>query len=107
MSDNVPPGAGKRALGLMQHWYYHVPDLLLAAVSYLIVARLALLPFGADGALIVRALNALTAPVVAGVAAMTPRLLPSPAVLLAALAWLYAARVVLRAAMAATGLRLS
>jgi hypothetical protein len=91
----------------MQHWYYHVPDLLLAAVSYLIVARLALLPFGADRALIVRALNALTAPVVAGVAAMTPRLLPFPAVLLAALAWLYAARVVLRTAMAATGLRLS
>jgi hypothetical protein len=90
----------------MQNWYYHFPDLLLAAGCYLIVARLALMPFVADTSAIARRLRVITTPVVAPVAAITPRLLPPPAVLLAALAWLYAARVMLRAGMAATGLRL-
>ena len=90
----------------MKSWYYHVPDMLLAVASYLIVARLALLPFGGDRFAIVRGLRLLTTPVVAPVAALTPRMLPAPAVLLAAIAWLYAARVLLRAGMAATGLRL-
>jgi uncharacterized protein YggT (Ycf19 family) len=90
----------------MKNWYYHVPDMLLAVATYLIVARLALLPLGGDRTAIVRALRVLTTPVVAPVAAITPRMLPAPAVLLAAVAWLYAARVLLRAGMAATGLRL-
>jgi hypothetical protein len=90
----------------MKNWYYHFPDMLLAACCYLIVARLALAAFVADTAAVVRTLRLITWPVVTPVAAITPKMLPPPAVLLAALAWLYAARVVLRAGMAATGLRL-
>ena len=90
----------------MKNWYYHVPDMLLAGASYLIVARLALLPFGNGASAIVRAVHALTAPVLAATASITPRLLPPPLLLLAALAWLYALRIVLRAGMAVTGLRL-
>jgi hypothetical protein len=90
----------------MKGWYYHVPDMLLAAACYLIVARLLLLPFRNGASAIVRTVNALTLPIVAATAAITPRMLPPPLVLLAALAWLYAARIVLRAGMAATGLRL-
>jgi uncharacterized protein YggT (Ycf19 family) len=90
---------------LMQNLYYHVPDLLLAAASYLVMARLLLSPFPGNG-FIVRTLGALTAPVVAPIAAITPRLVPPPVLLLAVVAWLYAARVILRAGMAATGLRL-
>ena len=93
----------------MKNWSYHLPDLLLAVASYLVVARLLLsaLPIGQGFIVrIVRTLSALTAPVVAPVAAITPRLVPPPMLLLAVVAWLYAARVILRAGMAATGLRL-
>src|SRR5262245_3178410 len=91
---------------LMKNWYYHLPDLLLAVASYLVVARLLLsvLPIGQG--FIVRTLGVLTAPVVAPVGAITPRLVPPPVLLLAVVAWLSAARVILRAGMAATGLRL-
>jgi uncharacterized protein YggT (Ycf19 family) len=90
----------------MKNWYYHLPDMLLAAASYLVVARLLLSPFPIGQGLIVRTLSALTAPVLAPVAAITPRLVPPPVLLLAVVAWLYAARVILRAGIAATGLRL-
>jgi hypothetical protein len=90
----------------MKNWYYHVPDMLLVGACYLIVARLVLLPFRHGASAIVRTVNALTTPMVAATAAITPRILPLPLVLLAALAWLYAVRIVLRAATAATGLRL-
>jgi hypothetical protein len=90
----------------MKNWYYHLPDMLLAAASYLVVARLLLSPFPIGQGFIVRTLSALTAPVVAPVAAITPRLVPPPVLLLAVVAWLYAARVILRAGIAATGLRL-
>ena len=90
----------------MLNWYYHLPDMLLAAASYLVLARLLLSPFPIGNGVVARTLSALTAPVVAPVAAITPRLVPPPAVLLAVVAWLYAARVILRAGFAATGLRL-
>ncbi|HEU0058734.1 MAG TPA: hypothetical protein VFR19_02565 [Hyphomicrobiaceae bacterium] len=90
----------------MLNWYYHLPDMLLAAASYLVLARLLLSPFPIGNSAVVRTLSALTAPVVAPVAAITPRLVPPPVVLLAVVAWLYAARIILRAGFAATGLRL-
>src|SRR5262245_35787651 len=90
----------------MKNCYYPLPDMLLAAASYLVVARLLLSPFPIGNGFIVRTLSVLTAPVVAPVAVITPRLVPPPVLLLAVVAWLYAARVVLRAGMAATGLRL-
>jgi hypothetical protein len=90
----------------MRNWYYHLPDLLLALLSYLLIARLLLLPFRSAQNVLVRTVGALTAPVVATVAALTPRLVPQPLLLLAALAWLYAARLILRVGIAATGVRL-
>jgi hypothetical protein len=95
------------SMRLMTNWYYHLPDMLLAAASYLVVARLLLSPLPIRQGFVVRTLRALTAPVVAPVAAITPRLVPPAMLLLAVLAWLYAARIILRAGIAATGLRLS
>ena len=89
----------------MTTWTYHLPDVLLAALSYLVVARLVLLPLAAHNP-VVRTLTALTAPIVAAMAAITPRLVPRAGLLIAALAWLYAARVILRVGIAATGVRL-
>jgi hypothetical protein len=91
----------------MATWYYHVPDMLLAALSYLLLARLLLTPFPTAEHAVGRGLRGLTHPLVAAVGAVTPRMVPLPLLLLATLAWLYAARVLLRVAVAATGLRLS
>jgi len=89
----------------MTTWTYHLPDVLLAALSYLVVARLVLLPLAAHNP-VVRTLTALTAPIVVAMAAITPRLVPRAGLLFAALAWLYAARIILRVGIAATGVRL-
>ena len=89
----------------MTLWYYHLPDLLLAALSYLVLARLLLLPFQSRNA-VVRGVTVLTAPMLAAVAAITPRMLPAAGLLVAALAWLYAVRVLVRVGIAAAGVRL-
>ena len=90
----------------MTNWYYHLPDLFLAALSYLVIVRLLLVPFAAADNAIVRSIGVFTAPVLAAVAAITPRMVPLPALMLGALTWLYAARVILRAGFAASGVRL-
>jgi len=90
----------------MTHWSYHLADLLLAAFCYLVIVRLLLSPLPAANNAIVRTVRALTQPLLVAVGAITPRMVPSPLLLLGAVTWLYAARVVLRAGIAATGVRL-
>jgi uncharacterized protein YggT (Ycf19 family) len=90
----------------MRHWPYHLADLLLAAFCYLVIVRLLLSPLATTNNPMVRAVRALTQPLLAAVGAITPRMVPSPLLLLGALTWLYAARVILRAGVAATGVRL-
>jgi len=90
----------------MTHWFYHLVDLLLAALCYLVIVRLLLSPLPTANNAMVRAVRALTQPLLVAVGAITPRMVPSPLLLLGALTWLYAARVVLRAGIAATGVRL-
>jgi uncharacterized membrane protein len=90
----------------MTNWSYHLSDVLLTALTYLMMLRLLLSPFRLRNTAVVRAVSAITAPVLALVGAITPRMVPPPLLLLGALAWLYAVRVVLRAGVAATGVRL-
>ena len=90
----------------MTNWSYHLSDVLLTALTYLMMLRLLLSPFRLSNTAVVRAVSAITAPVLALVGAITPRMVPPPLLLLGALAWLYAVRVVLRAGVAATGVRL-
>jgi YggT family protein len=90
-------------------WYYHIPDLVLAVSIYLLIARLALaLVWRADGgAGPLRALARVTDPVLAGVAAITPRVVPLPLVIVFALVWLVALRLALFIAVTARGIRLT
>jgi hypothetical protein len=90
----------------MTNWYYHLADMLLAALSYLLLARLLLAAFSAAQNGLVRAVAVATGPILTAVAAITPRMVPAPLLVLGALAWLYAARVLLRAGLAAAGVRL-
>ena len=93
----------------LAHWYYHVPDLILAALTWLLILRFVLLLLpgrGGDNAP-VRVLRAITEPIVRGVGIITPRLAPAAFVVVFAAAWLLAARIALFVAVSATGVRLS
>jgi uncharacterized membrane protein len=82
-------------------------SLALAALSYILIVRLALdLTFGLFGNnLAVRVLRRVTDPVVRGVGAITPRVVPLPLVTGCALVWTFAARIALVQVGAALALR--
>ncbi len=98
-----------RSTSFLAHWYYHVPDVILAALIYLLVARLILSAiWGSDGdTFITRVLDRITNPVLAGVGAITPRLVPLPLVIVFAVVWLAALRLALFIAVTARGIRLA
>ena len=93
----------------LAHWYYHVPNLILTALIWLLIGRLvlSLFPGPGRGGAIVRLLDVATRPVLEGVGAITPRLVPARLVAVFAVAWLLAARIALFVAVSATGARLS
>ena len=95
--------------GFLAHWYYHVPDLILAALIWLLMGRLvlSLVPGLAGDTIVSRFLGAATNPVLKGVGAITPRLVPAGLIIVFAVAWLLAARIALFVAVSATGVRLS
>ena len=88
-------------------WYYHVPNLILAALIWLLIGRLVLSLVLGRGNAVVRLLEAVTGPVLKAVGAITPRLVPAGLVIVCAIAWLLAARIALFIAVSATGVRLS
>jgi YggT family protein len=90
------------------HWYYHVPDLIMAALIWLLIARIALaVALGpGPGNTGVRLLHGITDPVLLGIGAITPRLVPAGLVVVCAIVWLLAARIALFVAVSATGARL-
>ena len=98
-----------RSPGYLAHWYYHLPDLILAALICLLVARfvLDLLPGRGSDNLLVRLVVGVTEPIVRGVGFITPRVVPTLLVIACAATWLLAARVALFVAVSARGVRLS
>jgi len=96
------PGAS-----LFAPWYYHVPNLILAALIWLLIGRLVLSLLLGRGNAVVRLLEVVTSPVLGAVGAITPRLVPAGLVIVCAIAWLLAARIALFVAVSATGVRLS
>ena len=96
------PGAS-----LFAPWYYHVPNLILAALIWLLIGRFVLALVLGRGNAVVRLLEAVTNPVLTAVGTITPRLVPAGLVIVFAIAWLLAARIALFVAVSATGARLS
>lgn len=86
-----------------------MPDLILAALIWLLVARLVLdlLPGRGSDNLLVRLVVGVTEPIVRGVGFITPRVVPAVLVIACAATWLLAARIALFVAVSATGVRLS
>ena len=79
------------------NWYVRGADVVLAALCYVLIARLLLdLTLGAlgDNAAF-RALRSVTNPVVRAFGAITPRVVPGLLVTAGGIVWIFAARIVL------------
>jgi uncharacterized protein YggT (Ycf19 family) len=88
------------------HWYFHIPNFVLAALGYTLVGRLLLgifVPESWDN-YIWRAFKALTDPVVLVVRYVTPQVLPKVVVMIFSVLWLSVARVLLAVGLNAVGL---
>ena len=90
----------------LSHWYFHVPNLLLAALMYTLLGRLILsLFFPPDSrAVIWRVFCQVTDPVLRLVGAVTPLIAPPLIVLAFAVVWCLFLRMLLLIALAGAGL---
>jgi hypothetical protein len=83
-----------------------LPYFLLTALIVLLLLRLLLAGALGNDSLAARFLRALTLPVTATVGAVTPRIVPPAGVIMCAIAWLVAARVMLSMVALGLGVRL-
>ena len=88
------------------YWYYTVPNYVLAALMYSLLARFVLALFLAPDSpnYIFRFLVRVTDPVLRLFGFLTPRAVPPPVVLLFSVVWLLMIRFVLFIAVASAGL---
>lgn len=93
----------------LTYWYFHIPNLLMAALIYTLIGRYLLsLFFGPDSkAVLLKVFAAVTNPVVKCVRTITPAVVPNGLVLVFAVAWLMAARLFLFLTCVAAGMRLA
>ncbi|MEW5963089.1 MAG: hypothetical protein AB1749_05955 [Pseudomonadota bacterium] len=78
----------------IEHWWFHVPNLLLAAMIYTVIGRYILeLIFGGREVVIVNVFRTITDPVVKLVRLVTPAVVPNGLVIVFTLLWLMAARM--------------
>jgi YggT family protein len=87
------------------HWYFHIPNLILAALIYTLIGRYILSLFLSNDKVIMRVFSSVTDPVVRAVGAITPRIVPHGVLLLFAIVWLFAARIALFLGLALMGFR--
>jgi uncharacterized protein YggT (Ycf19 family) len=80
---------------LIQYWYFHLPNFVLAAVMYTLLGRLALSFFVPPDwkNYIWRAFVTITDPVVKATRLITPQVLPHVVVLIFAVLWLMLLRL--------------
>lgn len=88
------------------HWYFHIPNFILAALVYTLIGRLVLGIFVPDSwdNYIWRAFKSLTDPVVSVVRFLTPQVMPKVVVMIFTVLWLSMARVALAVGLNAVGL---
>jgi len=87
------------------HWYFHVPNLAMAALAYTLIGRYILSLFLAEDRLIVRVFRSVTNPVLQTVGFITPRIVPLGLLIVFAIVWLFVARVLLFYVLALMGIR--
>ena len=79
----------------LAHWYYHLPNLAMAALMYTLMGRYVLGLFFANrpDAVIMRVFANVTDPVLKLVRLITPAIVPGGLVLVFAIVWLMALRL--------------
>ena len=95
---------------LFAHWYFHVPNLILAALMYTLIGRYVLdLAFEALGgrkdAVVLTVFRRVTDPVLRVVRFITPEVVPNGLVLIFAVVWLLALRMFWYLTVVAAGAR--
>ena len=91
----------------LTYWYFHIPNLAMAALVYTLIGRYLLgLFFGPDSeAVILKVFRSITDPVLQGVRVITPALVPNGLVLVFAIVWLIALRMFWFLTCVAAGMR--
>lgn len=91
------------------YWWYHIPNLLLAALIYTVLGRylLEILFAKKQDAVILKVFRSITDPVVRLVRAITPHVVPTGLVVVFTIFWLVAARLFWFLTAVSYGMRLS
>jgi hypothetical protein len=89
------------------HWYFHLPNLVMAALIYSLIGRYLLELFFAwkPDAVILKVFRQVTQPVVGAVRAVTPLVVPDGLVVILAIVWLMALRMFLYLTIIAAGVK--
>ena len=89
------------------HWYFHAPNLIMAALIYTLIGRYVLeLVFGkTPDVVILKVFRQVTDPVVALVRTMTPAIVPNGLVIVFTIVWLMALRMFLYLTIIASGVK--
>lgn len=90
-----------------QHWYFHLPNLVMAALLYTMIGRyvLELLFSKKPDAVILAVFRSVTDPFLKAVRLLTPAIVPNGLVILAAIVWLISLRMFLYLTVLAAGVR--
>lgn len=93
----------------LTHWYFHIPNLAMAALMYTLIGRYVLSLFFSKkpDVVILKVFASVTDPVLHLVRAITPAIVPGGLVLVFAIAWLMAARMFWFLTCVAAGMRIS
>lgn len=93
--------------GLLAHWYFHLPNMVLAAAIYTLIGYyiLSLLFRGKEDRTVMRVFASITNPILNAVAAITPKVVPRGLLMIFAVVWLMALRMALFVGLAAMGLK--
>lgn len=91
----------------LTYWYYHIPNLALAALIYTLLGRyLLMLLFRRNpDAVLLKVFATVTDPVLKGVRAVTPSIVPNGLLMVFAIAWLMALRMFWFLTCVAAGMR--
>jgi uncharacterized protein YggT (Ycf19 family) len=93
----------------LQHWYFHIPNLVMAALIYTLIGYFVLaLVFGyfkRDDAVILKVFASIANPVLGAVRFVTPQIVPNGVVPIFAIAWLMALRMFWFLTCVAAGMR--
>lgn len=92
---------------LLTHWYFHIPNLVLAALIYTLVGRyiLELVFSKKQDATILVVFRQITDPVVRLVRTVTPKIVPDGLVVILSVVWLMAIRIFLYLTVIAAGVK--